>query len=81
MQAYVGTKIKQYTSLIIQVEEINQNIEAKEEELKRYWNRVMKRKPNRIFQNNERKFYHQVGGECTGTNQQANAKEGKQFLE
>ena len=30
-----------------------------------------------IFQNNERKFYQQVGGECTRTDQEPNAKKKK----
>ena len=32
-----------------------------------------------MFQNDERKFYLQVGGECMITNQQPDAKEAKQF--
>ena len=38
-----------------------------------------KNKKNRTFQNSEKKFYHQVGGECTNTYQQPDDKETKQF--
>ena len=44
-----------------------------------YWDRVEQYKQNRTIQNNERKFYHLVGGECMRTNRQLDAKEIKQF--
>ena len=36
-------------------------------------------KKNRTFQNDERKFYQQVSGECMRTNQKLDAKEAKLF--
>ena len=39
----------------------------------------LKNKQNRAFQNNDRKFDQQVGGENTRTNQIPDAKETKQF--
>ena len=36
---------------------------------------VKQNKQNKKFQNNERNFYQRVGGECTKTNQQQEAKE------
>ena len=47
--------------LPIQLEEINQNVLAKEGRLKKYRQRVKQYKQNRIFQNNERKFSQQLG--------------------
>ena len=49
------------------------------ETLKKYRDWIKQYNQNRIFQNKERKFYQQVGGECARTNQQSDAKEGKQF--
>ena len=45
---------------IIQLEEINQKVLAKEGRLKRYRQRVKQYKQNRTFQNNERKFYQHM---------------------
>ena len=53
----------------MQQEEINQN-KAKEGRLKNYWDIFKQYQQNRIFQNDEKKFDQQVGGECTKTNQQ-----------
>ena len=47
---------------------------------KNIMDRAKKYKQNGIFQNNEQKFYKQVGGEGTKTNQLWDAKETKQFL-
>ena len=69
------TKTKHQAKRTTQVEKINQKILAKEGRLKRYRERV---KQNRTFQNNERKFYLQDGGECMRTFQQPDAKEATQ---
>ena len=47
----------------MQLEEINQKVLAKEGRLKRYRDRAKQCRQNRTFQNNERKFYQQVGRE------------------
>ena len=47
--------------------------------LKRYRQRVKQYRQNRTFQNNERKFYHQLGGDDNKTYQQPNAKETERF--
>ena len=49
--------------LTIQLEEIYQKVLAKEGRLKRYRQRVKQYRQNRIFKNNERKFYQQLGGD------------------
>ena len=79
MLGYGGMKTKQQTNVTIQLEKINQNILTKEERLKRYRDRVKQYKQNWIFQNNERKYYQQVGEECTRTYQQSEARKVKQF--
>ena len=56
--------------ITIQLEEINQKVLSNEERLKRYRQRVKQYRQNRTFQNNERKFYQQVGGDDTKTYQQ-----------
>ena len=61
--------------ITVQLEEINQKVLAKEERLKRYRQRVKQYRQNRTFQNNERKFYQQLGGSDTKTYQQPNTKE------
>ena len=65
--------------ITIQLEEINQKVLAKERRLKRYRQRVKQYKQNRTFQNNERKFYQQLGGHDTKTYQQPDIKETEQF--
>ena len=65
--------------ITVQLEEINQKVLAKEGRLKRYRQRVKQYRQNRIFQNNERKFYQQLGGHDTKTYQQPDAKETEQF--
>ena len=76
----VGIKRKQYKKKITkQLEEINQKVKAKEGRLRRYRQRVKQYRQNRIFQNNERKFNQQVGGDGTTTYQQPNARETEAF--
>ena len=65
--------------ITIQLEEINQKVLAKEGRLQRYRQRVKQYWQNWTFQNNERKFYQQVGGDDTKTYQEPEAKEIKQF--
>ena len=65
--------------ITVQLEEINQKILAKEGRLKRYRQRVKQYRQNRTFQNNERKFYQQLGGSDTKTYQQPDAKETERF--
>ena len=52
---------------------------AKVGRLKRYRQRVKQYRQHRTFQNNERKFYQQLGGEDTKTYQQPDAKETQRF--
>ena len=52
---------------IIQLEEINQKVLTKEGRLKRYLEKVKQYRQKRTFQNNERKFYQQVGWNDTKT--------------
>ena len=59
---------------------INQKVLAKEGRLKRYRERVKQYRQNRRFQNNERKFYQQMGGDDTKTYQQSDARETEQFF-
>ena len=66
--------------ITVQLEEINQKILAKEGRLKRYRQRVKQYRQNRTFQNNERKFYQQLGRSDTKTYQQPDAKETERFL-
>ena len=62
-----------------QLEEIHQKVLAKEGRLKRYRQRVKQYRQNRTFQNNERKFYQQLGESDTKTYQQPDAKETERF--
>ena len=57
---------------------INQKVLAKEGRLKRYRQRVKQYRQNMTFQNNERKFYQQLGDD-TKTYQQPDAKETERF--
>ena len=59
--------------ITLQLEEINQKVLAKKGRLKRYWQRVKQYRKNRTLQNNERKFYEQLGGHDTKTYQQNRA--------
>ena len=65
--------------LTIQLEQIYQKVLAKEGRLKRYRQSVKQYGQNRTFQNNERKFYQQLGGDDNKTYQQPNAKETEIF--
>ena len=65
--------------ITVQLEEISLKLLAKEGILKRYRQRVKQYRKNRTFQNNERKFYQQLGGSDTKTYQQPDAKETEQF--
>ena len=64
---------------IIQLEEINQKILAKEGRLKSYRKSVKQYRQNKTFQNNKRKFYQQLGGDDTKTYQQMDVKETERF--
>ena len=72
----LGQKVKRNTRE--NDKEINQKL-AKEGRLKRYRDRVKQYRQNRMFQNNEKKFYQQVGGDGMKTYQQSDACETKQF--
>ena len=65
--------------LTVQLEELHQKVLAKEGTLKRYRQRVKQYRQNRTFQNNERKFYQELGGDDNKTHQQPNAKETERF--
>ena len=65
--------------ITVQLEEINQKVLANEGRLKRYRQRVKDYTQNGTFQNNERKFYQQLGGYDTKTYQQPDAKATKSF--
>ena len=62
-----------------QLEEVNHKVLAKEGRLKRYRQRVKQYRQNRTFQNNERKFYQQLGEHDIKTYQQPDAKETERF--
>ena len=76
-----GNRMEKTTreKITVQLEEINQKVLAKEGRLKRYRQRVKQYTQNRTFQNNERKFYQQMGGHGTKTCQQLDAKETERF--
>ena len=76
-----GEKKEQATQekITVQPEEINKKALAKKGRLKRYRQRVKQYRQNRIFQNNERKFYQQLEGSDTKTYQQPDAKETERF--
>ena len=65
--------------ITVQLEEINQKVLAKEGRLKRYRQRVKQYRQNRTFQNNERKFYQQLGGHDTKTYQQPDSRKTERF--
>ena len=65
--------------ITVQLEEISQKVLAEEGRLKRYKQRVKQYRQNRIFQNNERKFYQHLGGHDTKTYQQPDARETERF--
>ena len=64
--------------ITIQLEEINQEVLAKEGRLKMYRQRVKQYRQIRTFQNNERKFYQQLGDDKK-TYQQPDAKQTEWF--
>ena len=68
-----------WRKITVQIVEINQKVMAKEGRLKRYWQRVKQYRQNRTFQNNERKFYQQLGGSDMKTYQQPDIKETERF--
>ena len=68
-----------WRKITVQLGEINQKVLAKEGRLKRYRQRVKQYRQNRTFQNNERKFYQQLGGSDTKTYQQPDIKETERF--
>ena len=79
--AEISRKKEQATQgkVTVQLEEINQKVLAKEGRLKRYRQRVKQYRQNWTYQNNERKFYQQLGGSDTKTYQQPNIKETERF--
>ena len=70
---------RQEKKTTVKLEEINQNVLAEEGRLKRYRQRVKQYRQNRTFQNNERKFYRQLGEHDTKTYQQPDARETERF--
>ena len=56
-----------------------EKILVKEGRLKSYRDRTKQYTQNKTFQNKERKFYQQVGGEWVKTYQQPDAKEARRF--
>ena len=67
--------------ITVQFEEINQKILAKEGRLKEISTKVKQYRQNRTFQNNERKFYQQLGGCDTKTHQQPDTRENRTILD
>ena len=61
--------------LTVQLEEIHQKVLAKKGRLKRYRQRVKQYRQNRTFQNNERKFYQQLGGDNNNSNSRMQKKQ------
>ena len=76
-----GKRMEKITreKITVRLEEINQKVPAKEERLKSKTKQKGKTKQNWAFQNNERKFYQQLGGHETKRYQQPDAKESEQF--
>ena len=72
-------KKKKTREKIIQLEGINQKVLAKEGRIKRYRQRVKQYRHHKTFQNNERKFYQQLGGGDMKTYQLPDAKETQRF--
>ena len=70
---------RQHEKKIIQLGEINQKVKAKEGRLKRYRQRVKQYRQDRTFENNEGKFYQQLGGSDMKTSQQTDTKETEKF--
>ena len=52
---------------------------AKARGLKRFWQRVKQYRQNRTFQNNDRNFYQEIGGDETKTYQQPYLRDIEQF--
>ena len=77
--AEISGKKEQATQekITVQLEEINH----KEGRLKRYRKRVKQYRQNRTFQNNERKFYQQLGGSDTKTYQQPDVRKHRTILD
>ena len=65
--------------ITVKLEEINQKVLAKEGRLNRYQQRVKQYRQNKTFQNNQRKFYQQLGRHDTKTYQQPDAGETERF--
>ena len=63
----------------MQVKAINQKVLVKEGRFRRYRQRVKQIRQNSTFQNNERKFYLQLGGDYDKKYQQPDAKETQIF--
>ena len=79
-EKYIGvknTRRKQQKILEIYLKVINQKILAKKGSRKLYRDRLFNKK--KVFPNNEREFWKQVGGECAKKIQQINSKEANQF--
>ena len=79
--AEISGKKEQATwgKITVQLEEINQKVLSKEGRLKRYRQRVKQYRQNKTFQNNERKFYRQLGGSDAKAYQQPDIKETERF--
>ena len=73
--------MKIYTNLVKKHDnknETHQKVQTKGR-LKKYRDETKYYRQNRTFQNNERKFYRQIGVECMKTFKQPGAKEAKRF--
>ena len=75
----IERKRQQWKKITLQLAEINQKVLTKEGRLKRYRHKVKQHRQNRTFQNNERKFCQQLGGDDTKTYQQPDGKETERF--
>ena len=76
---HVRTKRKKQHKKKWQLEQINQKELAKDGRLKDIEIKVKQYRKNRTFQNNEKKFYLQIGGDDKKKYQQPDAREAKQF--
>ena len=79
LQIKNAEKTREYVGTQLELAEITEKVLAKEGRLKRYRDMIKLYRQNRTFQNHERKFYQQVGGDCAKTCQQPDAWEGRKL--
>ena len=65
--------------ITVRLEEINQKVLVKEGRFKRFGQRVKQYRQSRTFQNKDRKFYQQLGGDDTKKYHQPDARKTERF--